>query len=108
MTQFTVVFAVSAVSFGRRERRKPMFPDRSSSNEFWCPLGESASSTAQKRVAALMSAVEWAALSRLAVGEWLSDQHIARLHELGLAEIVFGQALLTRLGRTTLGMPERE
>ena len=85
-----------------------MLPDRSSSNEFWCPAADVSASTAQKRVTALMSAIEWAALSRLAVGDWLSDSQIARLQELGLAEIVFGQALLTRLGRTTLGMGDGE
>ena len=61
---------------------------------------------AQKRVTAAMTPVEWAALSRLALGEWLSDQQVAKLTELGLAEIVFGQALLTRLGRATLGEGE--
>jgi hypothetical protein len=83
-----------------------MFPDRSTNDEFWCPASESASSVAQQRVAAVMTPLEWAALSRLAVGEWLPDQQIAKLIELGLAEIVFGQALLTRLGRTALGAGE--
>ena len=83
-----------------------MFPDRSTNDEFWCPANESASSVAQKRVAAVMTPLEWAALSRLALGEWLPDQQIAKLTELGLAEIVFGQALLTRLGRATLGAGE--
>ena len=85
-----------------------MLPDRSSSNEFWCPIGDMPGSTAQKRVTALMTSVEWAALSRLATGDWLSDPQIARLQELGLAEIVFGQALLTRLGRATLGMSDAQ
>ena len=83
-----------------------MLPDRSTNDEFWCPANESASSVAQKRVAAVMTPLEWAALSRLALGEWLPDQQIAKLTELGLAEIVFGQALLTRLGRATLGAGE--
>ncbi|HEX2830872.1 MAG TPA: hypothetical protein VHP37_31345 [Burkholderiales bacterium] len=83
-----------------------MFPDRSTNDEFWCPANESSSSVAQKRVTAAMTPTEWAALSRLALGEWLPDQQIAKLAELGLAEIVFGQALLTRLGRTTLGAGE--
>jgi hypothetical protein len=83
-----------------------MFPDQSSSNEFWCPVGNPSASTAQQRVTALMTAVEWAALSRLAVGDWIADPQIERLRELGLAEIVFGQALLTRLGRATLGMSD--
>jgi hypothetical protein len=83
-----------------------MFPDRSTNDEFWCPMNESSNSVAQKRVTAAMTPTEWAALSRLALGEWLPDQQIAKLAELGLAEIVFGQALLTRLGRTTLGAGE--
>jgi hypothetical protein len=57
-----------------------MLSDKVSSDDFW-----------------------WAALSRLAIGEWLSEAQVARLQELGLVERVFGQALLTRLGRTTLG-----
>jgi hypothetical protein len=85
-----------------------MLPDRAASNDFWCPIGESGKSTAQQRVTAIMTPVEWASLSRLAIGEWLSDPQIARLRELGLAEIVFGQALLTRLGRAMLGSAERE
>jgi hypothetical protein len=83
-----------------------MFPDRSTNDEFWCPANDNASSVAQKRVAAVMTPAEWAALSRLALGEWLPDQQIAKLTELGLAEIVFGQPLLTRLGRATLGAGE--
>ena len=81
-----------------------MFPDPSSSNEFWCPVSDMSHSAAQQRVAAVMTSQEWAALSCLAGGEWLSDEQIAKLRELGLAEIVFGQALLTRLGRATLGV----
>lgn len=84
-----------------------MFPDRSTSEDFRGPAGENANLAAQQRVTALMTANEWAALSRLAIGEWLSDPQIARLQELGLAEIVFGQALLTRLGRATLGVNDR-
>lgn len=84
-----------------------MFPDRSTSEDFWCPARDNAYVAAQQRVNALMTAIEWAALSRLAIGEWLSDPQIARLQELGLAEIVFGQVLMTRLGRATLGMNER-
>ena len=82
-----------------------MFPERSTNEDFWCPVNESVS-IAQKRVTAAMTPVEWAALSRLALGEWLSDQQIAKLTELGLVEIVFGQALLTRLGRATIGAGE--
>ena len=83
-----------------------MLPDRATSDEFWCPASESATNVAQQRVTAAMTSIEWACLSRLALGEWLSAAQIARLQELGLAEIVFGQALLTRLGRATLGAGE--
>lgn len=85
-----------------------MLPDRSTNDEFWCPASESAAGMAQKRVSAMMTPTEWAALSRLALGEWLPDQQVAKLAELGLAEIVFGQALLTRLGRATLGQERGE
>ena len=86
-----------------------MFPDRATSDEFWCPAGDNAASvTAHPRVTDVMTPVEWASLSRLAVGEWVSDLQIERLQHLGLAEIVFGQALLTRLGRVTLGVSEQE
>ena len=85
-----------------------MFPERSThtNEDFWCPANEGASSVAQKRVTAAMTAAEWAALSRLALGEWLPDQQVAKLTELGLVEVVFGQPLLTRLGRATLGAGE--
>ena len=85
-----------------------MLPDRSSSNDFWCPVNESAASAAQQRVTAVMTAAEWAALSRLALGEWLPEQQIDRLQTLGLAETVFGRTMLTRLGRATLGVSERQ
>ena len=55
-----------------------------------------------------MTPAEWAALSRLALGEWLSEAQIDRLQDLGLVERVFGQALLTRVGRATLGVSNKE
>jgi hypothetical protein len=55
-----------------------------------------------------MTPAEWTSLSRLAAGEWLSDAQIARLAELGLVERVFGQALLTRLGRRACTSPTDE
>jgi hypothetical protein len=76
------------------------------SDDFWCPLGEQSHAHAGRRITAAMTPAEWAALSRLAIGEWLSDAQLARLQALGLVERVFGQALLTRLGRTTLGTSE--
>jgi hypothetical protein len=84
-----------------------MLPDRATSNEFWCPLSDTAASVAQQRVTALMTPAEWADLSRLALGEWLSERQLEKLHTLGLAETVFGQTLLTRLGRATLGINDR-
>jgi hypothetical protein len=83
-----------------------MLADKSSSDEFWCPLADGARPRAERKVALDMTPAEWAALSRLALGEWLSDAQIDRLQELGLVERVFGQALLTRLGRTTIGVSE--
>jgi hypothetical protein len=85
-----------------------VLPDRSTTNDFWCPLNEASASVAQQRVTAAMTPAEWADLSRVAVGEWVSERQIERLNALGLAETVFGQTLLTRLGRATLGTGERE
>lgn len=82
-----------------------MLADKPPSDEFWCPLGDPAPTTsADRKVALSMTPAEWAALSRLALGEWLSEAQIDRLEQLGLAERVFGQALLTRVGRATLGV----
>ena len=50
-----------------------------------------------------MTPGDWAALSRFSSGEWVSDAQIDRLQSLGLIERVFGQPLLTRLGRSTIG-----
>ena len=83
-----------------------MLADKTSNGEFWCPLGDSTRDAADRRVALSMTPAEWAALSRLAIGEWLSEAQIDRLQELGIVERVFGQALLTRIGRTTLGLPQ--
>ena len=78
-----------------------MLSDESSDAEFWCPLGEEHAPTRFDLVPS-MTVAEQAALSRLAAGDWLSDVQIARLEALGVVERVFGQALLTRLGRTVL------
>lgn len=83
-----------------------MLTDESSNDDFWCPLDDTARAASDTQIAMSMTPGEWACLSRLAVGEWLSEAQITRLQELGLAERVFGQALLTRLGRTTLGVTE--
>jgi hypothetical protein len=80
-----------------------MLSDKVSSKDFWCPLGEQSHDAAVTRISATLTPSEWASLSRLAIGEWLSDSQVARLQELGLVERAFGQALLTRLGRTTIG-----
>ena len=81
-----------------------MFPDKSTTEEFWCPVGEQRQAR-EPSPALDMSAADWAALSRFTSGDWVSDAHIDRLLGLGLVEKVFGQALLTRLGRTTIGVP---
>jgi hypothetical protein len=78
-----------------------MFSDESSDAEFWCPLGEDGASK-QHHDASNMTVAEHASLSRLALGDWLSDVQITRLEELGFVERVFGQALLTRSGRAAL------
>jgi hypothetical protein len=81
-----------------------MFPEKSITEDFWCPAGQKPQ--AREPLPALdMSAADWAALSRFTSGDWVSDAHIDRLLGLGLVEKVFGQALLTRLGRTTIGVP---
>ena len=84
-----------------------MFSDESSDAEFWCPLGGDRASN-DRSIASNMTSAEWTSLSLLAAGEWLSDAQIARLAELGLVERVFGQALLTRLGRTSLHITDDE
>ena len=84
-----------------------MLPDRSASEELWCPAGENVNVAAQQRVTASMTPIERAALSRLAHGEWVADAQIARLQALGLAEVAFGHPLLTRLGRATLGISDK-
>jgi len=82
-----------------------MLEDKPTTGEFWCPLGEKPQPRAVSP-ALDMTPADWAALSRFSGGDWVSDAHIDRLQSLGLVEKVFGQALLTRLGRTTIGMSE--
>ena len=79
-----------------------MLQNKSAEGEFWCPIEEKYESRAGKP-ALDMTPADWAALSRFSGGEWVSDAHIHRLQSLGLIERVFGQPLLTRLGRTTIG-----
>ena len=80
-----------------------MLEDKTTSGEFWCPLGEKRY-VREASPALDMTAADWAALSRFSSGDWVSDAHIDRLQSLGLVEKVFGQPLLTRLGRTTIGI----
>jgi hypothetical protein len=77
--------------------------DESPDPEFWCPLGEE-HAPIQFELVPGMTVSEHGTLSRLAAGDWLSDLQIARLEHLELVERVFGQALLTRLGRAVLHM----
>ena len=74
--------------------------DPSSTEEFWCPLGD----TRAAAQAPDITQADSEALSRFGCGDWISDSEFDRLEALGLLEKVFGQALLTRLGRTTLGI----
>ena len=82
-----------------------MFSHESPDVEFWCPLAEDDTPSGREHASHLSSA-ERASLSRLAMGEWLSDAQIARLEELGCAERIFGHALLTRLGRAALQLSQ--
>ena len=77
--------------------------EKRTTEEFWCPVGDKRQ-TREPAPALDMTAADWAALSRFSSGDWVSDAHIDRLLGLGLVEKVFGQALLTRLGRTTIGL----
>jgi hypothetical protein len=72
--------------------------------DLWCPIDENANARLSKPQLD-MTPADWAALSRASLGEWVSDKLIERLESLGLIEKVFGQPLLTRLGRVTLGIP---
>lgn len=74
---------------------------RTSPGDFWCPLGDPRRGAANPALD--MTPADWAALSRFSTGDWVSDASLARLESLGLVERVFGQALLTRVGRVTIG-----
>ena len=82
-----------------------MLRNKPSSESFWCPADE-IHAAASRQVALSLTPSEWAALSRLGTGEWVADAQILRLEQLGLAERAFGQALLTRLGRSLLGQSD--
>ena len=82
-----------------------MCSEESSDAEFWCPLGGDGT-PARHPHASTTTPAEHASLTRLAAGDWLSDAQIIRLEELGLVERVFGQALLTRSGRSVLNIAE--
>ena len=79
-----------------------MLQDESAAGDFWCPIEEKHEARTGK-LALDMTPADWAALSRFSSGEWVSDAHVDRLQSLGLIECVFGQPLLTRLGRMTIG-----
>ena len=82
-----------------------MLREKSSSESFWCPTDE-IHAAASRQLALTLVPSEWAALSRLGTGEWVADAQIVRLEQLGLVERAFGQALLTRLGRSLLGQSD--
>jgi hypothetical protein len=79
-----------------------MLENKAAVEEFWCPLGDDPERGKTSPPLDITPA-NWAALSRFSSGDWVSDEDIERLMSLGLVERVFGQALLTRLGRTTIG-----
>ena len=79
-----------------------MLQDDSATGEFWCPIEGKGSGASPKGVD--MTPADWAALSRFSSGDWVSDAHLDRLQSLGLIERVFGQPVLTRLGRSTIGI----
>lgn len=80
-----------------------MLRDESATGELWCPIDDKRAARAPKPDLD-MTPADWAAFSRFSSGDWVSEQHIDRLQSLGLIERVFGQPLLTRLGRSTLGI----
>ena len=80
-----------------------MLQDEDATGEFWCPTDDGRGARGP-RADLDMTPTDWAALSRFSSGEWVSDANIDRLQSLGLIERVFGQPLLTRLGRTTIGI----
>ena len=80
-----------------------MLQDESATGEFWCPIDEKRDNRAPKPELD-MAPADWAALSRFSSGDWVSEAHVDRLQSLGLIEKVFGQPLLTRLGRSTIGI----
>ena len=79
-----------------------MLENRNAPDDFWCPVETKKPHGARPDLD--MTPADWAALSRFSRGEWVSDAHIDRLQSLGLIERVFGQPLLTRLGRSTIGV----
>ena len=80
-----------------------MLDEKSLSNDFWCPT-EDRSSSDKAKPGLELTAAEMATLSRFGRREWVADAQIDRLLALGLVEKGFGQAVLTRLGRTALGL----
>jgi hypothetical protein len=79
-----------------------MIQDESATGEFWCPVEGKSPRASQNGLE--MTPADWAALSRFSSGDWVSDADLDRLQSLGLIERVFGQPLLTRLGRSTVGI----
>ena len=59
-----------------------MLHDERPSGELWCPT--EGADTRAVRHEIDMTPADWAALSRLASGDWVSDAHIDRLQSLGL------------------------
>ena len=75
---------------------------RTSDDDFWCPLDESQDAAASA-AAPDVSPTDRAALSRLSEGKTIPYAHVDRLEARGLVERTFGQVVLTRVGRTAAG-----
>ena len=82
-----------------------MLHDDPPKDEFWCPTDEKRQ-PGPARSALVLTPEDSSALARFCNREWVSDAHLDRLQSLGLIERAFGQALLTRLGRTTVGLED--
>ncbi len=80
-----------------------MLDEKSRGNEFSCPIQDRPSG-GQAQPGIELTPDERAVLSRFGRREWVADAQIDRLQAQGLVERVFGQAVLTRLGRATLGI----
>ena len=80
-----------------------MLQDESAAGAFWCPTDEKSESVTRKQDLDMTLATGRHCHASARDNGW-SDVHLDRLQSLGLIERVFGQPLLTRLGRSTVGI----